>query len=115
MMRRRFTVVFIFSLFFMASDAQVYPKNYFRNPLNIPMQLVANFGEDERMLSPTAAEVQQLLTFRFEVLLNYLINMPVRVPWPVLFAQDRVEADLLAGVTFRIFLVKFEFPLLSFG
>ncbi|MCW3075332.1 MAG: family metallopeptidase [Flaviaesturariibacter sp.] len=25
--------------------AQNYPQNYFRNPLNIPMQLVANFGE----------------------------------------------------------------------
>ena len=25
--------------------AQTYPQNYFRNPLNIPMQLVANFGE----------------------------------------------------------------------
>jgi len=25
--------------------AQNYPKDYFRHPLNIPMQLVANFGE----------------------------------------------------------------------
>jgi murein DD-endopeptidase MepM/ murein hydrolase activator NlpD len=25
--------------------AQSYPRNYFRNPLDIPMQLVANFGE----------------------------------------------------------------------
>src|SRR6476661_6297517 len=25
--------------------AQSYPQNYFRHPLNIPMQLVANFGE----------------------------------------------------------------------
>ena len=25
--------------------AQNYPKNYFRHPLNVPMQLVANFGE----------------------------------------------------------------------
>ena len=25
--------------------AQTYPKGYFRNPMNIPMQLVANFGE----------------------------------------------------------------------
>jgi murein DD-endopeptidase MepM/ murein hydrolase activator NlpD len=27
------------------SPAQTYPRNYFRNPLDIPMQLVANFGE----------------------------------------------------------------------
>src|SRR5687768_12686104 len=38
---------FLFALLFftISSFAQVYPKNYFRNPLNIPMQLVANFGE----------------------------------------------------------------------
>lgn len=28
-----------------SAQAQSYPQNYFRNPLNIPMQLVANFGE----------------------------------------------------------------------
>lgn len=27
------------------AQERTYPKNYFRNPLNIPMQLVANFGE----------------------------------------------------------------------
>ena len=34
-------------LFSVTLQAQVpnYPKGYFRNPLNIPMQLVANFGE----------------------------------------------------------------------
>src|SRR5690349_2984026 len=25
--------------------AQNYPQNYFRNPLDVPMKLVANFGE----------------------------------------------------------------------
>lgn len=35
------------SLFFVGLNggAQNYPQNYFRNPLNIPMELVANFGE----------------------------------------------------------------------
>ncbi|WP_165871489.1 peptidoglycan DD-metalloendopeptidase family protein [Flaviaesturariibacter flavus] len=34
------------TLFFsLAAAAQDYPKGYFRNPLDIPMQLVANFGE----------------------------------------------------------------------
>lgn len=38
--------VFGFSLFFIgAAQKKNYPTNYFRNPLNIPMQLVANFGE----------------------------------------------------------------------
>lgn len=32
-------------LFFLFSGAQHYPQNFFRSPLNIPMQLVANFGE----------------------------------------------------------------------
>lgn len=34
---------FLFAL--ITGSAQSYPKNYFRHPLNIPMQLVANFGE----------------------------------------------------------------------
>ena len=34
--------VFFLSYF---GKAQSYPQNYFRHPLNIPMQLVANFGE----------------------------------------------------------------------
>ena len=29
----------------LSGDAQNYPQNYFRNPLAVPMQLVANFGE----------------------------------------------------------------------
>jgi hypothetical protein len=33
------------SLLALAAGAQEYPRNYFRNPLAIPMQLVANFGE----------------------------------------------------------------------
>lgn len=45
MMQRR-PLVFITLFFIIAtSKAQNYPQNYFRNPLNIPMQLVANFGE----------------------------------------------------------------------
>ena len=35
----------IYVLFFVFLHAQSYPQNYFRSPLNIPMQLVANFGE----------------------------------------------------------------------
>ena len=41
MTRFPFLSVFLFSL----SVSAQYPQNYFRNPLNIPMQLVANFGE----------------------------------------------------------------------
>jgi hypothetical protein len=44
-MKRRipvFLVVFLISLF---CKAQSYPQNYFRQPLDIPLQLVANFGE----------------------------------------------------------------------
>lgn len=35
------------SVFFLSylCQAQTYPQNYFRHPLNIPMQLVSNFGE----------------------------------------------------------------------
>ena len=39
-------LVFLSFLFSITTiRAQNYPQNYFRNPLNIPMQLVANFGE----------------------------------------------------------------------
>jgi len=40
------SLVFL-SVFFLSyfSQAQTYPQNYFRHPLNIPMQLVSNFGE----------------------------------------------------------------------
>jgi murein DD-endopeptidase MepM/ murein hydrolase activator NlpD len=39
-------LVSLFSTFlFLSALSQEYPQNYFRNPLNIPMQLVANFGE----------------------------------------------------------------------
>ena len=44
-MQRGF-LAFAFSLaLFNECWSQGYPQNYFRNPLNIPMQLVANFGE----------------------------------------------------------------------
>jgi hypothetical protein len=45
MMKRRSLVFFIVFLFFYFCKAQTYPQNYFRHPLDIPMQLVANFGE----------------------------------------------------------------------
>ncbi|MFN2437996.1 MAG: peptidoglycan DD-metalloendopeptidase family protein [Chitinophagaceae bacterium] len=48
-MIRVLKAIFIFSPFFysVCTSAQdkAYPKGYFRNPLNIPIQLVANFGE----------------------------------------------------------------------
>ncbi len=39
--------VFLFILMALSvcAPAQTYPQNYFRSPLDIPMQLVANFGE----------------------------------------------------------------------
>src|SRR5690349_24687076 len=41
--------VLILTVFFFTqnilSQTNTYPRNYFRHPLNIPMQLVANFGE----------------------------------------------------------------------
>jgi len=41
------TLTTVILLFFLLSSAQQknYPKGYFRHPLNIPMELVANFGE----------------------------------------------------------------------
>ena len=45
MMRRRIFNLLLFFIVFINCKAQNYPQNYFRNPLNIPMQLVANFGE----------------------------------------------------------------------
>lgn len=44
-MIRRFFAILFFLFFFNYCQAQNYPQRYFRNPLNIPMQLVANFGE----------------------------------------------------------------------
>lgn len=42
----RFCALFTFFLFqILTAAAQNYPRNYFRHPLDIPMQLVANFGE----------------------------------------------------------------------
>jgi len=42
-MKTAFLIFFLATAF--CSDAQNYPQNYFRSPLNVPMQLVANFGE----------------------------------------------------------------------
>lgn len=44
-MKRRSLVVFIFLFLFSFCHAQSYPQYYFRHPLDIPMQLVSNFGE----------------------------------------------------------------------
>src|SRR5215203_54173 len=44
-MQRQIIVFLSFFLITLISRSQEYPQNYFRNPLNIPMQLVANFGE----------------------------------------------------------------------
>lgn len=45
MMARKFLYSLLSILLFHIAYAQSYPQNYFRHPLNIPMQLVANFGE----------------------------------------------------------------------
>jgi murein DD-endopeptidase MepM/ murein hydrolase activator NlpD len=46
MMFKKRLAVFAFLYFLTSSSkAQSYPQDYFRNPLNIPLQLVANFGE----------------------------------------------------------------------
>lgn len=45
-MMKRILLTFLFSFFvFYSLKAQTYPQNYFRHPLDIPMQLVSNFGE----------------------------------------------------------------------
>lgn len=44
-MPQKIRTLFFFLLPFFTVHAQKYPKGYFRHPLNIPMQLVANFGE----------------------------------------------------------------------
>src|SRR5215204_6663700 len=45
MMFRRFLILYVWFNLSLYCQAQTYPQNYFRNPLAIPMQLVANFGE----------------------------------------------------------------------
>ena len=45
MMIKTVSIFLMASLVFQSVKAQSYPKHYFRHPLNIPMQLVANFGE----------------------------------------------------------------------
>ncbi|RYZ27821.1 MAG: M23 family metallopeptidase, partial [Chitinophagaceae bacterium] len=44
-MHKKLLILFFLFIFQQGLEAQNYPKNYFRHPLNIPMQLVANFGE----------------------------------------------------------------------
>jgi hypothetical protein len=45
MMLKFFSTLLSVSVISLYCKAQTYPRDYFRNPLNIPMQLVANFGE----------------------------------------------------------------------
>src|SRR5438270_13094331 len=44
-MKRFFLVLAIALILSLPVCAQPYPPNYFRSPLDIPLQLVANFGE----------------------------------------------------------------------
>lgn len=44
-MNKRLLVFFLIYFLPFLSRAQSYPQSYFRHPLDIPMQLVANFGE----------------------------------------------------------------------
>src|SRR3954462_3365875 len=45
MMHKRIFVLLVASFVITVSRAQDYPQNFSPHPLNIPMQLVANFGE----------------------------------------------------------------------
>jgi hypothetical protein len=45
MMLKKLPFLFFSFIFSCYCEAQTYPQNYFRHPLDIPMQLVANFGE----------------------------------------------------------------------
>src|SRR6476620_9687081 len=45
MMLKKLPFLFFSLLFAGYCEAQTYPQNYFRHPLDIPMKLVANFGE----------------------------------------------------------------------
>lgn len=44
-MHKKLLILFFSYLFPTVLLGQNYPRNYFRHPLNVPMQLVANFGE----------------------------------------------------------------------
>ena len=44
-MHKKLLILLFFFISHFIAAAQNYPKNYFRHPLNVPMQLVANFGE----------------------------------------------------------------------
>jgi hypothetical protein len=44
-MGKKVGTLFLLLVVVWSVGAQTYPKGYFRHPLNIPMQLVANFGE----------------------------------------------------------------------
>lgn len=44
-MHKKILIFLFFCSIVLGGLAQNYPKGYFRHPLNIPMQLVANFGE----------------------------------------------------------------------
>lgn len=44
-MDKKLLIILSLVFFSFTSDGQNYPQGYFRTPLNIPMELVANFGE----------------------------------------------------------------------
>jgi hypothetical protein len=44
-MHKKILTLFLFGFVLSKANAQNYPRGYFRTPLAIPMQLVANFGE----------------------------------------------------------------------
>jgi len=44
-MHKKLLILFFSHIFHTVLLGQNYPRNYFRHPLNVPMQLVANFGE----------------------------------------------------------------------
>ena len=44
-MHKKLLIILSLGFFSITSEAQNYPQGYFRSPLNIPMALVANFGE----------------------------------------------------------------------
>lgn len=48
MQKRFFSSLCIVFLYFTVNSQVTYPKNYFRNPLDVPMKLAANFGEIRR-------------------------------------------------------------------
>ncbi|MBD0331806.1 MAG: M23 family metallopeptidase, partial [Chitinophagaceae bacterium] len=64
-------------------DAQKYPKDYFRNPLDIPMELVANFGE----LRPNHWHMG------LDVRTNQKVNLPVYAAADGYVSKVKIEPE----------------------